>query len=377
MAIRTTWVLVVGLAAGAAWAGDAPPATGPARVPALIAQLGDADYAAREEAMQRLVEVGKAALPALRAAAKSEDPEVRNRVEQLLKRFERRAVPGKSSTGKLVARDLKVTEGPEGRTVEVTEEFRTVKITLNEEGLEMSVTGDLNGKQATEVFRAATPEELRKENPEAFAVYAYQMSVIGGNGDWVMRGGPNGAIVVNPGLRRAVGDDVDLVRLKLEEAMAKAEVPDGQRDRVRAQVLRMDEARAMDGQADAETKVQQFLEQSDELRKIIGELKLPDPGDLLPPPANARLGVAISEGGVGEGMGLTITKVVAGARGQTLGLQFGDVIQKVNGQDVRTVQELRQALVKAAAAGPLKLEGMRGGEALRLEDRPAKPATRP
>ena len=52
----------------------------PDRVPAdLVRQLGSAKYAVREAAMAALEELGPAALPALRAAGQSKDPEVRLR----------------------------------------------------------------------------------------------------------------------------------------------------------------------------------------------------------------------------------------------------------------------------------------------------------
>lgn len=52
----------------------------------LIRQLGADDYATREEATAKLVEMGRAALPALREAAAAErDEEVRVRIQQIVR----------------------------------------------------------------------------------------------------------------------------------------------------------------------------------------------------------------------------------------------------------------------------------------------------
>ena len=52
----------------------------------LIRGLGSDDYAARETATAKLIEMGRAALPALReAAAATRDEEVRIRIQQIIR----------------------------------------------------------------------------------------------------------------------------------------------------------------------------------------------------------------------------------------------------------------------------------------------------
>jgi hypothetical protein len=68
--------------------GQAKPATDE-QIAALIAQLGSDDFAAREQAQNRLAELEEA-LPALRAAVKSQDPEVRRAALELVGRWELR-----------------------------------------------------------------------------------------------------------------------------------------------------------------------------------------------------------------------------------------------------------------------------------------------
>lgn len=85
----------VGLAVGVSWGG--PPAVPPTPTE-LVAKLGSDDFAEREAAARALAQVGSEALPALRAAAQSSDPEIRSRVAPLITKLQRTA----DSNGKLV-----------------------------------------------------------------------------------------------------------------------------------------------------------------------------------------------------------------------------------------------------------------------------------
>lgn len=69
-------------------ASAAPPAAPAAdgrTVDKLIVDLGDKSWDVREAAQKRLIEIGESAQPALQAATKSDDPEVRTRAEAALK----------------------------------------------------------------------------------------------------------------------------------------------------------------------------------------------------------------------------------------------------------------------------------------------------
>lgn len=65
-----------------------PPPADPARIAALIARLGDAQFQAREEASAALRELGGAALDALRAACASDDAEIASRARLLVRAIE-------------------------------------------------------------------------------------------------------------------------------------------------------------------------------------------------------------------------------------------------------------------------------------------------
>src|SRR4051794_9580826 len=61
-----------------------------------VRQLGSAKYAVREAAMAALEELDPAALPALRAAGQSKDPEMRSRAAAAISTIEWRAMKGAS-----------------------------------------------------------------------------------------------------------------------------------------------------------------------------------------------------------------------------------------------------------------------------------------
>lgn len=97
-------------ALGAAVAAAAPvPPVGPRDVPKLIEALGSEDFAERETATKRLDELGVLALAELRAATKSENPEIADRAKDLVKKAERRAANERMLTPTVVELDLKDT----------------------------------------------------------------------------------------------------------------------------------------------------------------------------------------------------------------------------------------------------------------------------
>jgi len=85
MSARHTLFLTVALLlVGAVMADDIPPPVDAHEVRRLINELANEVFDTREQASARLLELGEAALPALREARTSPDLEVRRRAEQLL-----------------------------------------------------------------------------------------------------------------------------------------------------------------------------------------------------------------------------------------------------------------------------------------------------
>lgn len=65
-----------------------PPASDEKTIRDLIGRLGDDDYNVREEASDALLRIGSPALPLLREAVKSGDPEIRSRAQGLVEQIE-------------------------------------------------------------------------------------------------------------------------------------------------------------------------------------------------------------------------------------------------------------------------------------------------
>jgi hypothetical protein len=100
---RSAAVAALALLAGSLLAADDPAPPSPDVVAGLVEQLGDPDYAKREDASRRLAEIGPAALPALREATASGDPEVARRADVLITRITRRVENEKLLAPTLVA----------------------------------------------------------------------------------------------------------------------------------------------------------------------------------------------------------------------------------------------------------------------------------
>lgn len=77
-------ILAAGVWAASALAADAPGAPTEAQLQAWAKQLGDEDFQKRTEAKNALLKAGKAAVPALKAALSSTDPETKNSAAALL-----------------------------------------------------------------------------------------------------------------------------------------------------------------------------------------------------------------------------------------------------------------------------------------------------
>jgi tetratricopeptide (TPR) repeat protein len=75
------------LAVAALALAEPPPAPNKEQINRWVAQLGDGDFAVREKASRALWEAGQAAEAAVAAAAKSDDPEIKRRANDILQKF--------------------------------------------------------------------------------------------------------------------------------------------------------------------------------------------------------------------------------------------------------------------------------------------------
>jgi hypothetical protein len=257
------------------------------------------------------------------------------------------------------------------RVLTVNENGRTTRITEGEDGISMSVTGELDGERVTERFTAPTVEALKQENPDAYAHYEQITGGIGGAGGGFLQQRGGGVIRLNGGALQLGGgiqvmpapivpDELDQLRVRLEKQMRENKLADAKHDEVIQELEKVADARAAAG-----LDMEKYTQQCDELRKVLEAHKL-DAGELLPPPAKTRLGVSIATNGVT----LIVQRIAEKSRAERIGLQAGDEIRKVNGKDVGTVAELR-VLVAAKEKG-LTLDITRDGQDMKLEEKEEK-----
>jgi HEAT repeat protein len=86
-------LLLLGTSVLTAATDSPPPETPQARVARLIEKLGDARFRVREAATKELIAIGRPALPALRKALSSADPDIRLRARMILGKI-KNSVPG-------------------------------------------------------------------------------------------------------------------------------------------------------------------------------------------------------------------------------------------------------------------------------------------
>ena len=388
-------------------------------IPALVGQLGDADFRTREAATKKLREIGKPAAPALRDALAGDDPEVCSRADSLLRQIERPRIPGGWFTDfSTWRRSESLRSG--SRVIDVVERGnRRVSIAEGPAGIEMTVTGIDDGQGVNVTLRARDADDLRRQDPDAYAIYE---RVTGARSNLNLRGrrllvppvpmpgpmpGPGQfrqpgqlpAPGVNPlplpdrelelrlrarqpaarllplapdgGVLRPPADDLLELDARLRRQMRGAGVAEAEQQAVLEAMRMLREIQAQGWfmpPADQEAQARKYNALSDALRQKLDDLKLPGPGEALPPPARARLGVSVATPEPGEGFGgVLVNTVSAGSRGEKLGLRPGDVIRRVNGNAVNDPPTLRRVLTDAK--DPLSLDVLRGGEPMVLKEK--------
>jgi hypothetical protein len=291
-----------------------PPSTGPTTAPAtqpaadvsaLIRQLGDDDFRVRMTATRDLKAAGKAALPALLEARKSQDPEVQAKVEEILAELNRPPIdesavpqPGPGGAG-MMSSSTSVVNG--ARTVDVKEPGRSIHIEEKPGALYMKVEGQLDGQPATREYKATSAAELKEKHPKAFALYQQYnnngVRVGFGNGGFNVQGNVivqninvhGGAVNVVVGVNAAPPNireimNVNRLNVRLMMAMREKAVPDAQQKEVHDLIAKLRQAIPDPQKAGKEKEDQQHEYQrlGDAVRSKIAELKLGDFDAMLP-----------------------------------------------------------------------------------------------
>lgn len=249
----------------------------------LIEQLGDTDPKVREAASRRLEDMGKRVLPALQEAKDTDDPEIRARVRALIRKAERRlppAAPVRNGIGHRTS--VRVSQVNGEHTVDVDDNGYRIKIRQGTNGIVMDVTGAEDGKDVTETYKAKDADSLKRENPEAFALYDKYNSV---GGIFEMRvGGFNGVrgarAVVQPAPidKRMMEAQVAALERMIDQLQQHgANLPEEHRARLQEHADRLRQR-----QDDVQLKIQEQMDQN--RRKALDQMKVP----LRDEPAEAK-----------------------------------------------------------------------------------------
>jgi len=341
-------------------AADATDQAVPDDIKKLIDQLGDTQYSKREAATSELKEIGKPALAALKQTiAQNQDPEIVSRAQMLVKRIEIRPVPGidpNAANGQVQSTRVQMSVSNGARKVEVNESGREIKIADGPDGIVMNVTGYVEGQPASEEYTAKDFAQLKEENPAAAALFERWVD---GSGQGLMLGRQVqiGAGNVVQFTVPNVPDELEILRARIEKQMRDQKLKAADREIVNQDLNRLTEAR----NAGLATGMEKYTDQCDEFRKTLAKYKL-DAGELLPPPANARLGISVE---TVQGH-LIVQNVSEKSRAERMGLQPGDLIRKVDGKAITNVGELRKVTTDNPKG--MVMEITRDGKEMKLDE---------
>lgn len=381
-----------------------------AQLEPLIRKLADSDFRKREEAADALKAMGQSALPTLEEArARATDPEVANRTDSII-RFLKAPAPApplrdtdwSRSSGRgrrgIVGRmegglDLRVDLDDRTKTVEVRdrENDRTIRISDGPNGIDITISG----ANAEREVHARTPEMLKKQDEEAFALYQKWMGRGGPGGVIRWRGGRGGQVILPPPVRWPQGQlppqpqqinpfiKPDAAADQQQQGEMLRMLEELQRNRVGgaaaadpanpakpgdaalrpAEIIERIERAQREARQNGEALQQQIAE-LERRAAAAGGAAAPPAGPAIPA-RNARIGVRVLEGP--EPDSITVTEVLPGERAEKLGIKPMDTIRAINGRRVTDGDSLREAI--GSAKGPVVVEIVRDGETVKLTEK--------
>lgn len=355
------------------------------RVARLVKDLGADDATTRDRATKDLERIGEPATPALREAAKSDDPEVAWRARTLLDHIDaarperesengpaggtqvRPPAPGKSGATRLHSFNFRFDPGASNSSVIITQD--------GSGRVSVSVTEEANGRKTAKTYEAESAEDFKRKYPDVARKYGIGEAGRAPRvlGDFVPRGG----------LGRLWDD------FGLDEDFFDRDWPQGfgdEMDRLHDQVRRqMDDLfRRHHLDAWGDRFMQKFRKGSRDKDPAEGPAPKDDEGAQAPdappapPPAGppappGTLGIRLGEVPaalrdqlkLGDEDGVVVEEVLPASRAERAGFKAHDVVLTVNGIPVRGVWELRRVLREEQSKGAgvaLEFAIVRGGE---------------
>jgi len=354
--------------AGSTDAADAPAPN--AEAARLVRQLSDDSATVRHNAAWRLRDIGIPALPALKEAANSDDPEVQAAARAAIK-----AIGGPLPAAGSGPYTTKVNPtDPEYFSVDFSDGKRVVRIEgeCQKEGqasphhLKMTFTAVVDGKETTQIFTAENEDDLKWNSPQAWKYYH--------------------SIFNREREMAAVRVPHDKLIEEVNAAMNRLKFSAAERKQVQGRLQRFADASAralaatMYDPDNAPKKMAEEFRESDSLRKFLTEKKLPIVDWELSPPPEERLGIYFYTDPKflpnHAQSGLLVKFVASGERADRIGVRAGDLIQRIDGVEIDSARQLRPACL-AKPAG-MTIEVSRNGQPVTLQEKAnAAPASKP
>jgi len=152
---------------------------------ALITKLGDDDFKTREAATADLRKLGRAALPHIKEATKSDNPEIKARAEKLVAELDPAPATPVAPVqpkgemrivgGGMAVRNMRIQViGGQAAPANPNANAKSVTIVENKDSLEVTITETIDGKPATKTYKAKDAAELKEKHPDAFKAYEEQ-----------------------------------------------------------------------------------------------------------------------------------------------------------------------------------------------------------
>ncbi|MDH3590333.1 MAG: PDZ domain-containing protein [Planctomycetota bacterium] len=285
-----------------------------------VQKLGHEDYAVREEATKKLIDMGAKAVPALERALKSDDLEVRLRAGRAL-----RSIQGNGRSNKPEAEagpDDEQRRDP-ARPMAPGSRSKSVQIQMLDGKVRVTIGKMVNGKEEKKTYEGTSLEELKKKHPEV-------RDALGGTTMQFRFGNRRDPFDMDDFWRGFNDNELRKEMKELEELMKRMRL-----NTLRGPWLRGRTQQATQGLLGATvTRPSRVLDAQLQLR----------------------------------GRGLIIETVEKGSRADKLGLEKYDVLMRLNERDIANVRDVQGVMAAADKTGAaLTARVIRRGQTIKLK----------
>jgi len=186
----------------------------------------------------------------------------------------------------------------------------------------------------------------------------------------LLLGAPVAAAESQPGAAQPASQgqqakNLAVLRATLPGQLRSAKITTEQRDKMLALLTELEALlnQVPTTQAEQEALIRTYLARGGELRDLMDDAGLPDPGDLLPPGPRSRLGIVF--GPEPDTQRAVVGRVLPQYRADKMQMRVGDVVVAVNGTPV-VYDTLIDTVVRAKR--PYVIEVLRGGVRVTLTE---------